>query len=142
LTLTSTVFLTLSVKDGFGSDLRALPAINQQHVLKYIAIQVPLVTISTGLARASFALYLLGILGGKKSFRIALWVALALQLAANIVSAVLPLSICRDARVLWNANIKTTCGNVVAVVRFSYFSSCGLLDSRGMQLQPLTNPQR
>ncbi|GES57185.1 integral membrane protein [Aspergillus terreus] len=123
LTLASTVLLTLSVKDGFGSDLRALPAVNQQHVLKYIAIQVPLVTISTGLARASFALYLLGILGGKKSFRIALWVALALQLAANIVSAVLPLSICRDARVLWNANIKTTCGNVVAVVRFSYFSS-------------------
>ncbi|KAL4893192.1 hypothetical protein BDV59DRAFT_202156 [Aspergillus ambiguus] len=123
MTVSSTALLTLSVKNGFGSDLLSLPEENLQPVLKYIAIQVLLVTLSTGLARSSFALYLLGILGGKKVFRIVLWVALLLQLAANIVSAVLPLSICRDARVLWNAHIKTTCGDDVAVVRFSYFSS-------------------
>ncbi|RAL06518.1 uncharacterized protein BO97DRAFT_439101 [Aspergillus homomorphus CBS 101889] len=123
LTVSSTVLLTLSVREGFGGDLRTLPTPNVEHILKYIAIEIPLVTISTGLARASFVIYLLGILGGNKRFKIALWVAMVLQLAANIVSGVLPLSICRDDRILWNSSIKTTCGNVVAVVRFSYFSS-------------------
>ncbi|PYH87324.1 hypothetical protein BO71DRAFT_489662, partial [Aspergillus ellipticus CBS 707.79] len=123
LTLSSTVLLTLSVQNGFGSDLLTLPTKNVEHILKYIALEVPLVTISTGLARCSFVVYLLGILGGNKKYQIALWIAMLLQLAANIVSAVLPLSICRDDRILWNPEIKTTCGNVVAVVHFSYFSS-------------------
>ncbi|RAH42389.1 uncharacterized protein BO66DRAFT_379691 [Aspergillus aculeatinus CBS 121060] len=123
LALSSTVLLTLSVREGFGSDLTLLPTKNVEHILKYIALEVLLVTISTGIARCSFVIYLLGILGGNKKYQLALWVAMLLQLAANIVSAVLPMSICRDDRILWNANIKTTCGNTVAVVRFSYFSS-------------------
>ncbi|OOF98964.1 hypothetical protein ASPCADRAFT_204660 [Aspergillus carbonarius ITEM 5010] len=123
LTLASTVILTLSVQNGFGTNLEALPLHNTEQVLKYIAIQVPLVTISTGLARSSFVLYLLGILGGKKNYSIALWFAMLLQLSANIVSAVLPLCICRNVRALWDPYVKTTCGSSVAVVRFSYFSS-------------------
>ena len=93
-------------------------------VLKYIAIQIPLVTISTGLARASFILYILKIVGRKPTYQALLWAILVLQLAANIVSAVLPLSICRDARIIWDPTIKTTCGDQTAVVNFSYFSSC------------------
>ena len=124
MTLASTVILTLSVQNGFGTNLEALPLHNTEQVLKYIAIQVPLVTISTGLARSSFVLYLLGILGGKKNYSIALWFAMLLQLSANIVSAVLPLCICRNVRALWDPYVKTTCGSSVAVVRFSYFSSC------------------
>lgn len=93
-------------------------------VLKYIAIQVPMITISTSAARVSFTLYLLNILGNNKRYQIALWGTMILQVAANIVSAVLPLSICRNVNILWDATVKTTCGNVVAVVKFSYFSSC------------------
>lgn len=94
------------------------------HVLKYIAIQVPLITISTGIARTAFVLYLLRILGNNKKYQIALWIAMLLQLCGNIVSAVLPLSICRNVNILWDGNVKTTCGDIVAVVKFSYFSSC------------------
>lgn len=122
--MVSTVFLTLSVNDGFGKDLSTLPTESASSVLKYIAIQVPLVTISTGVARSSFVLFLLRILGSNRKYQIALWVAMLLQLACNIVSAVLPLSICRDVRILWDPTVRTTCGNVTAVVRFSYFSSC------------------
>jgi hypothetical protein len=93
-------------------------------VLKYIAIQIPLVTISTGIARSSFVLYLLRILGKNKKYQIALWTSMLLQLCGNIVSAVLPLSICRNVNILWDATVKTTCGDIVAVVKFSYFSSC------------------
>ncbi|GCB20406.1 hypothetical protein AAWM_03291 [Aspergillus awamori] len=123
LTLASTVILTLSVQNGFGTNLTKLPAHNTSQVLKYIAFEVLLVTLSTGIARSSFVLYLLAILGGKKKYCVALWIAMVLQLCANIVSAVLPLSICRDARILWDPTVKTTCGNSVAVVNFSYFSS-------------------
>ncbi|PWY71003.1 hypothetical protein BO70DRAFT_355510 [Aspergillus heteromorphus CBS 117.55] len=123
LTIASTVCLTLCVNYGFGSDLTKLDRHDQEGVLKYIAIQVPLVTFSTGIARFSFAYYLIGILGGNKKYMIALWAAGLLQLACNIVSAVLPLSICKDVRILWDASIKTTCGNSTDVVDFSYFSS-------------------
>ncbi|PYH91410.1 hypothetical protein BO71DRAFT_452134 [Aspergillus ellipticus CBS 707.79] len=123
LTIASTVCLTLCVNYGFGSDLTKLPPHDQKGVLKYIAIQVPLVTFSTGIARFSFVLYLVGILGGNKKYSIALWTAGVLQLACNIVSAILPLSICRDVRILWDITVKTTCGNSTDVVNFSYFSS-------------------
>lgn len=81
-------------------------------------------TISTGLARSSFILYILNIVGRKRTYKILLWVILVLQLSANIVSAVLPLSICKDARIVWDPTVKTTCGDQTAVVSFSYFSSC------------------
>ncbi|CRG83330.1 hypothetical protein PISL3812_00681 [Talaromyces islandicus] len=123
LSITSTVFLTLCVNHGFGKDLLTLPSESLMLVLKYIAIQVPLITISTGIARTSFVLYLLRILGTNKKYQIALWISMLLQLCGNIVSAVLPLSICRNVNILWDANVKTTCGDITAVVKFSYFSS-------------------
>ncbi|OJJ36003.1 hypothetical protein ASPWEDRAFT_741100 [Aspergillus wentii DTO 134E9] len=123
LSITSTVFLCLSVKYGFGQDLTKIPTHHAQLVLKYIAIQIPLVTISTGIARSSFVLYLLNILGGTKKYSITLWTVMMLQLICNIISAILPLSICRNVRILWDPTVKTSCGNVVSVVQFSYFSS-------------------
>jgi len=92
-------------------------------VLKYIAIQVPIVTISTTIARCSFILYLLAILGNNKNYQIALWAAMLLQFAGNVVSAVLPLSICRNPRILWDPTTKTTCGDVHAVIDFAYYSN-------------------
>jgi hypothetical protein len=124
LSISSTAVLTMSVNRGFGKDLLTLSDVDQMHVLKAIAIQVPLVTFSTTTARTSFVLYLLRILSTNKKYRMALWAAMLLQLASNIVSAVLPLSICRNAAILWDINTKTTCGNITAVVKFSYFSSC------------------
>lgn len=124
MSITSTVFLCLSVKYGFGQDLTKIPTHHAQLVLKYIAIQIPLVTISTGIARSSFVLYLLNILGGTKKYSITLWTVMMLQLICNIISAILPLSICRNVRILWDPTVKTSCGNVVSVVQFSYFSSC------------------
>lgn len=114
----------MSADQGFGSDLTKIPFEHVSLVLKYIAIQIPLVTISTGLARMSFIIYILNIVGRKPTYRILLWVIMVIQMAANIVSAVLPLSICRDARILWDPTIKTTCGDQKAVVNFSYVSSC------------------
>ena len=124
MAIASTVFLTLSIKNGFGQNLGSLSFDHLVLVLKYIAIQVPLITISTGLARAAFALYLLGILGRNKNYRIVLWVAMLLQLACNIISGILPLSICRNVNILWDPTVKTTCGNIADVVKFAYFQSC------------------
>lgn len=81
------------------------------------------------MARSSFVLYLCNILGRRRLFQIILWSVMVLQLAANIVSAVLPLSICDDARIIWDPTVKTTCGDQVAVVNFSYFSSCSFFSS-------------
>jgi hypothetical protein len=102
-------------EEGYVSDV--------QSVLKYIAIQVPIVTISTTIARCSFILYLLAILGNNKNYRYALWGVMIWQLAGNIVSAVLPLSICRNVNILWNWNTVTTCGNTTAVIQFAYYSN-------------------
>ncbi|OJJ57232.1 hypothetical protein ASPSYDRAFT_134175 [Aspergillus sydowii CBS 593.65] len=123
MTLAATVLLQMSVNHGFGTDLRKLEYPDLKVVLKAIAIEIPLVTIGTGFARSAFALYIIAILGNKRSYTIALWSVMLLQLAGNIVSGVLPLSICRDARILWNPNIKTTCGDSAAVIKFAYFSS-------------------
>ena len=123
-TVAATVFLAKSADQGFGNDLTKIPFEHVSLVLKYIAIQIPLVTISTGLARSSFILYILKIVGRKRTYQVLLWVILVLQLGANIVSAVLPLSICEDARIVWDPTVKTTCGDQTAVVNFSYFSSC------------------
>ncbi|KKK21267.1 hypothetical protein ARAM_001257 [Aspergillus rambellii] len=84
LTIVASVFLTIAVNYGFGSDLMTQAFDNQKMVLKSIAIQVPLVTISTTLARCSFILYLLVILGSNKIYRIILWALMGLQFAANI----------------------------------------------------------
>ena len=92
-------------------------------VLKYIAIQVPIVTFSTTIARTSFILYLLAILGTNKAYQIALWTFLVIQLAGNITSAVLPLSICRNVNILWDPTVHTTCGDITAVINFAYFSN-------------------
>ncbi|KAJ5679806.1 hypothetical protein N7462_008050 [Penicillium macrosclerotiorum] len=125
LAIVSTVFLTLSIKHGFGGDLTTLNTHDQELVLKYIAIQVPIVTFSTTIARSAFIIYLLAILGTNKTYQIALWTVLAIQLAGNIVSAVLPLSICRNVAALWNkeAALHTTCGNTDSVIKFAYFSN-------------------
>lgn len=123
MTLAATVLLQMSVNHGFGTDLRKLEYPDLKVVLKAIAIEIPLVTIGTGFARSAFALYIIAILGNKRSYTIALWSVMLLQLAGNIVSGVLPLSICRDARILWNPKIKTTCGDSAAVIKFAYFSS-------------------
>lgn len=101
----------------------SLPPHETSLVLKYIAIQIPIVTFSTTFARSAFILYLLAILGSNKRYQIALWAVLGVQLAGNIVSAVLPLSICRNVNVLWDASVKTSCGDLTAVIRFAYFSN-------------------
>lgn len=92
-------------------------------MLKYIAIQVPLVTLSTTIARCSFILYLLAILGNNKHYRYALWAVMLIQLGGNIASAILPLSICRNVNILWDPTTVTTCGNVTAVIKFAYYSN-------------------
>ncbi|OKL63058.1 hypothetical protein UA08_01911 [Talaromyces atroroseus] len=123
LAISSTSFLTISVHNGFGKNLSTLQSEPLKNVLRCIAIQVPLLTISTAIARLSFSLYLLRILSINTVYRIALWTSMLLQLSSNIVSAVLPLSICRNVRILWDPSVHTTCGNVSDVVKFSYFSS-------------------
>ncbi|KAL5335613.1 hypothetical protein BJX70DRAFT_311168 [Aspergillus crustosus] len=123
MTVAAMVFLQMAVDHGFGTDLRALEASDLRTVLKSTAIEVPLVTISTGLARCAFALYILAILGNNRTYRITLWFVLILQLAANIVSGILPLCICRNPSILWDATVKTTCGDSHAVIKYAYFSS-------------------
>ncbi|GAM38536.1 hypothetical protein TCE0_033f09330 [Talaromyces pinophilus] len=127
LAIIATSFLTLCVHHGFGRNLQTMAEeghiADVQAVLKYIAIQVPIVTISTTIARCSFILYLLAILGNNKTYRYALWAVMIWQLAGNIVSAVLPLSICRNVNILWDWTVKTTCGNTVAVIQFAYYSN-------------------
>ncbi|KAL2858470.1 hypothetical protein BJY01DRAFT_241804 [Aspergillus pseudoustus] len=125
LSIVSTVFLTISIRRGFGSNIRTKPLEDVQMVLKCIAIQWPLLTMSTTAARCSFIYYLLAILGSNKTHQMVLWVTLVLQLAANIVSAVLPTSICRNAAVLWDNRVETSCGDTAAVIKFSYFT-CSL----------------
>ncbi|CAI7656308.1 unnamed protein product [Penicillium pancosmium] len=121
--IVSTVFLTLSVDHGFGKPLGDPFTHDTSLVLKYIAIQIPIVTLSTTFARTSFIIYLVAVLGTKKAYKIALWVILAIQLAGNIASAVLPLSICKNVNILWDPLVKTTCGDTDAVIKFAYFSN-------------------
>ncbi|KAJ5290774.1 hypothetical protein N7478_000025 [Penicillium angulare] len=123
LAIVSTVFLTLSVKHGFGKKLGAPFTQDTSLVLKYIAIQIPIVTLSTTVARSAFIIYLLGVLGTNRAYKIALWMVLAIQLAGNIVSAVLPLSICRNVNILWDPTVKTSCGDDAAIIKFAYFSN-------------------
>ncbi|PLB48428.1 hypothetical protein P170DRAFT_477045 [Aspergillus steynii IBT 23096] len=123
LAIVSCVFLTLSVKRGFGKDLETIPSDDRMAVLKYIAIQIPIVTISTTIARTAFIVYLLPILSPNKNYQIALWAVLVIQLAGNIASAVLPLSMCRNVNILWDPTVKTTCADQKAVVNFAYYSN-------------------
>ena len=124
MTLAATVMLQKSVEHGFGTNLELLVGTSDlKVVLKSIAIEIPLVTISTGFARSAFALYIIAILGSKRKYQIPLWTVMLLQLAGNIVSGVLPLSICEDVRILWDATIKTHCGDSESVIKFAYFSS-------------------
>lgn len=80
-------------------------------------------TFSTTIARCSFILYLLAILGNNKQYRYALWAVMLIQLGGNIASAVLPLSICRNVNILWDPTTITTCGDVTAVIKFAYYSN-------------------
>ncbi|KAE8381726.1 hypothetical protein BDV26DRAFT_289150 [Aspergillus bertholletiae] len=123
LVIAATVFLTLSVNHGFGLNLETLPTEDAQAVLKNIAIEIPIVTMSTTIARCSFIIYLLAILGSNKTYKFALWFIMIWQLSGNIVSAVLPLSICRNVKILWDATVKTTCGDTSAVIKFAYYSN-------------------
>jgi hypothetical protein len=124
LAIASTVFLTLSVRHGFGKPLGDPFTHDTSLVLKYIAIQVPLVTLSTTIARSAFIIYLVAVLGTtNKGYQIALWTVLVIQLIGNIASAVLPLSICKNVRILWDPTVRTTCGNLTAVVNFAYYSN-------------------
>lgn len=117
--------MTLSVKHGFGKNLETVPPNDKKDVLKYIAIQVPIVTISTTIARSAFILYILPLLGTNRYYQAALWTVLAVQFAGNIASAVLPLSICRDVAALWDPVVAatTTCGDSAAVIKFAYYSN-------------------
>jgi hypothetical protein len=129
------------VQHGFGGDLTKLPKTDSELVLKYIAIQIPLVTFSTTIARTGFIIYLLAVLGTNKNYKIALWVVLVIQAAGNIVSAVLPLSICRDVRALWDleAAMHTTCGDTAAVIKFAYYSNSTSLEMFGQVDETQTN---
>ena len=123
LAIASTVFLTLSVQHGFGKPLGNPFTKDTSLVLKYIAVQVPLITFSTTIARTAFIVYLVAVLGTNKAYQIALWIVLVIQLAGNIASAVLPLSICKNVHILWDPTVKTTCGDLNAVINFAYFSN-------------------
>ncbi|KAJ5500890.1 hypothetical protein N7527_012011 [Penicillium freii] len=125
LAIVSTAFLTLSVKHGFGRNLNTIPPHDKQDVLKNIAIQVLLVTISTTIARSAFILYILPLLGTNKYYQAALWAVLVIQFGGNVASAVLPLSICRNAAALWDPKVAvtTTCGNMQAVIKYAYYSN-------------------
>ncbi|KGO69586.1 hypothetical protein PITC_000040 [Penicillium italicum] len=125
LAIVSTAFLTLSVHHGFGKDLDIIPPNDKEQVLKNIAIQVPIVTISTTIARSAFILYILPLLGTNKYYQAALWAVLVIQFSGNVASAVLPLSICRNVAALWNpvAAVTTTCGDSQAVIKFAYYSN-------------------
>ncbi|KOS48658.1 hypothetical protein ACN38_g381 [Penicillium nordicum] len=125
LAIVSTVFLTLSVKHGFGKNLDTISPNDKQQVLKNTAIQVPIVTISTTIARSAFILYILPLLGTNKYYQATLWAVLVIQFAGNVASAVLPLSICRDVEALWDPKValSTTCGDSKAVIKFAYYSN-------------------
>jgi hypothetical protein len=111
------------VQHGFGKPLGQLFTEDTSLVLKYIAVQIPLVTFSTTIARTAFIIYLVAVLGTNRGYQIILWTVMAIQLAGNIASAVLPLSICRNVNILWDPTVKTSCGDLGAVVRFAYFSN-------------------
>lgn len=115
----------MSVKHGFGTDLTKLPAADLEAVLKYIAIQIPIVTFSTTFARTAFIIYLIPLLGTNKYYQAALWVVLVIQFIGNTASAVLPLSICHNVAALWDqtAAMTTTCGDLKAVINFAYYSN-------------------
>lgn len=115
----------MSVNHGFGKNLNTLLSNDKQEVLKNIAIQVPIVTISTTIARSAFILYILPLLGTNKYYQAALWAVLVIQFAGNVASAVLPLSICRNVAALWDPAIATTttCGDSKAVIKFAYYSN-------------------
>ncbi|KAJ5173704.1 uncharacterized protein N7500_001635 [Penicillium coprophilum] len=125
LEIVSTVFLTLSVKHGFGKNLNTVPSGDKQAVLRNIAVQVPIITFSTTFARCAFILYLIPLIETNKYYQAALWTFLAIQLAGNTTSAVLPISICRNVTALWDAAAAaaTTCGDSRAVIRFAYYSN-------------------
>ena len=93
--------------------------------MKNIAIQVPIVTISTTIARSAFIIYIVPLVGTYKYYQAALWIVLAIQFAGNVTSAVLPLSICRNVAALWDpaAAATTTCGDLDAVMKFAYYSN-------------------
>ncbi len=123
--------LSVAVHFGLGQDLDTLEMNDRKPALKYTAIQVPMFTLSSAAARSSFMLYLLAILTVNQKSRTALWVTLFFQISCNVVSAVLPLTICRDVRVLWDTTVTTTCGDATAVLRFTYFAGgAWLLPSR------------
>ncbi|KAJ5895689.1 hypothetical protein N7495_007380 [Penicillium taxi] len=123
LAIIGCVFLTLCVQNGFGQNLETLPAHNRKIVLQYLtAVQVPVVTLSTTIARSAFIIYLLGILGTNKTIRLMLWAILFIQLIGNIASSILPLVICHDIRILWET-VETTCGNLNSVIQFAYYSN-------------------
>lgn len=115
----------MSVKHGFGKDLTKLPPVDQAAVLKYIAIQIPVVTFSTTFARSAFIIYLLPLLGTNKYYKALLWAFMVIQFAGNTASAVLPLSICRDVAALWDPAVaaSTTCGDLTSVIDFAYYSN-------------------
>ncbi|CDM37359.1 hypothetical protein DTO013E5_7528 [Penicillium roqueforti] len=91
----------------------------------FLTLSVPIVTISTTIARSAFIIYIIPLVGTYKYYQAALWVVLAIQFAGNVASAVLPLSICRNVAALWDPAVAaaTTCGNLNAVMKFAYYSN-------------------
>ncbi|CAG7919596.1 unnamed protein product [Penicillium olsonii] len=125
LAIASTVFLTLCVRHGFGKDLTTIPAADLEAVLKYIAIQIPVVTFSTTFARSAFIIYLIPLLGTNKLYQGILWAFLVIQFIGNTASAVLPLSICDNVAALWDPAVAVSakCGDLKAVINFAYYSN-------------------
>lgn len=125
LTVVSTVLLAICPKHGFGGVLINMPQADYMLVLKYLTIQVLLVTLSAAIARSAFIVYLLMFLGNNKAYKIAVCLVLVVQAAGNTTSAVLPPVVCPDARALWDPRVAmhTTCGVTTAVIKFAYYSS-------------------
>lgn len=132
----SMVMLTIGAAHGLGQHSSSLDPHQAHLAVMYGWINIAFALIAIGLGKIAIIVFILHIQGYYEPWRSAfLWFMGASTLGINIVTVILIFTQCLPVQVIWETNIRGSCGRRELVKNFGIFQTCEF--STCMSLTPM-----
>ena len=120
--------MTVGVHKGFGRHVWDVPPSEVSTIVLFDYLTQSFGLAASCLGRVGCIIYVVNLLGSKRTHKMILWVTAALQVATNVISIIILFLQCPGhGSAIWNEPGKQKCWNVHVQAYYAYFLGCELL---------------
>ena len=117
--------VTLAVKYGFGRHVWNIGSSDVPKVIMHDYIAQAFGLCGSALGRIAFIVYVIGLLGIEKRYKVILWFLLSLQLVTNGIFIIIIFAQCpAHGSAIWNRPVRSKCWDPHVQAYYGYFQGC------------------